>query len=350
VLLRNEKNLLPLRKDLKVIAVLGPLADDRDAPLGPWRGAGRPEDAVTVLQGIKNQAPAGTRILHAPGCEISGSSTAGFAEAERLARQAEVVVLAVGEDASMSGEAASRARLDLPGVQEDLVRTIHATGKPVVMVLMNGRPLTIPWAADHLPAILETWFLGVQHGNAVADVLFGAVNPSGKLPTTFPRAVGQLPLYYNHKNTGRPETEDRFTSKFTDISNSPVYPFGHGLSYTTFAYTQLQLSKSRMTAGDSLRVSVEVKNTGTRKGDEVAQLYVRDEVGSVTRPVKELKGFRHVQLEVGETRQVVFSLRAGQLAFYDRDMKLTVEPGSFKVYVGGNSMQLLEAGFEVVAE
>lgn len=348
VLLKNEKNLLPLRKDVKTIAVLGPLADDRAAPLGPWRGEGKPENVTSVLQGIKSKVNAQTKILYAKGCAVSDSSRSGFAEARRLAQQAHVVVLVVGEDASMCGEASSRSMLNLPGVQDELVRTIVATAKPVVMVLMNGRPLVLSWAAEHVPAILETWFLGIQHGAAIADVLFGEVNPSGKLPVTFPRSVGQVPIYYNYKNTGRPISPDRFTSKYLDLPNTPLYPFGYGLSYSQFLYSDLRLNAGRIKTNATLRVSVDVKNTGKMKGDEIVQLYVQDEVGSVTRPVKELKGFRRITLEAGETKTVEFNLSASQLAFYNQEMKFVVEPGMFKVFAGTNSADLLEQRFEVV--
>jgi beta-glucosidase len=260
VLLKNEKNLLPLSKQVKILAVLGPLADDKAAPLGPWAGAGNPDDVVTVLQGLKSKVTAPTKILYAKGCGVHDSSTAGFAEAKSLAQQADAVILVVGEDAGMSGEAASRSHLNLPGVQDEFVRMIAAIGKPAVLVLMNGRPLTISWAAENVPAILETWFLGIQHGNAVAEVLFGDVNPSGKLPVTFPRAVGQIPLYYNYKHTGRPFAADNsYTSRYLDISNAPLYPFGHGLSYAKFEYSNLQLSNNKIKMQDSLRVSVTVK-------------------------------------------------------------------------------------------
>jgi beta-glucosidase len=216
------------------------------------------------------------------------------------------------------------------------------------MALMNGRPLTISWAAEHVPAIVETWFLGIQHGNAVADVLFGDANPSGKLPVTFPRAIGQIPIYYNHKNTGRPMTAEKFTSKYLDIPNTPLYPFGYGLSYTAFSYSNLRLSADKIKTNDSLRVAVAVKNTGKVKGDEVVQLYIQDEVASVTRPVKELKAFRRITLNAGETKTVEFVLHPELLAFYNLTMKRVVEPGAFKVFVGTNSAEVAEARFEVV--
>ena len=231
------------------------------------------------------------------------TTTSGFDEAVRIARDSDVVIVAVGESAEMSGEAASRSSLDLPGRQLDLVKALHATGKPIVVVLMNGRPLTINWVAENVPAILETWFAGTQAGNAIADVLFGDVNPGGKLPVTFPRSVGQVPLYYNHKNTGRPpDAKNKYTSKYLDVAWTPLFPFGYGLSYTKFKFTAPLLSAQRIRPDGSLTVTVEVENTGNRAGDEVVQLYIRDVAASVTRPVKELKGFQRITLQPGETK------------------------------------------------
>lgn len=343
VLLKNERDVLPLAKNVRSIAVIGPLADDRKEPLGPWSADGKSETVVSVLEGIRRRVAPATNILYAKGCEIEGESTHGFAEAVAKAKEAELVVLVVGEAAKMSGEAASRAYLDLPGRQEQLLRAIHATGKPVVMVLMNGRPLAIEWAARELHAILETWFLGVQAGNAIADVLFGDFNPSGKLPVTIPRAVGQVPVYYNHKNTGRPTQ-----SRYLDLEPTPLFPFGFGLSYTTFRYSNLQLSAKKIARAESLRVFVDVENVGQRAGVEVAQLYVRDVWASVTRPVRELKGFERVSLAPGEKKRVSFTLASRHLGLYDREMRFVVEPGVFKVWVGANSAEGLEAEFEVV--
>jgi beta-glucosidase len=346
VLLKNEGPVLPLRKDLKSVAVIGPLADDTATPLGPWKQNGRPEDVVSVLSGIKSKLSAGTLVVYAKGCEVEGSSKNGIAEAVETAGRADAVIAVVGESASMSGEGASRSSLNLPGDQEGLVKAMLAIGKPLVVVLMNGRPLAIPWIAANVPAIIETWFLGVECGNAVADVLFGDVNPSGKLPVTFPRAVGQLPVYYNHKNTGRPaDDHQRNTSRYIDLPSTPLYPFGYGLSYTSFSYSQLQLGSTIMKPGDSVVVSVVVKNTGNCQGEEVVQLYIRDEVGSVTRPVKELKAFLRISLTPGQSRQVCFTLTPEQLKFYDRSMRWSVEPGKFKVYVGPNSAQGLDGEF-----
>jgi beta-glucosidase len=270
-------------------------------------------------------------------------------EAVNAARSSDVTVLAVGETAEMSGEAASRTSLDLPGRQLELIQAIHATGKPYVVVLMNGRPLTINWLADNSPAILESWFAGTQAGNAIADVLFGDVNPGGKLPVTFPRTLGQVPIYYNHKSTGRPPTDQKYTSKYLDVPVTPLYPFGYGLSYTQFTIGQPELSATSIVANGQLTVSVEVENTGKVTGDEVVQLYVRDEASSVTRPVKELKSFQRVTLKAGEKRRLQFTLTPEHLGFYNREMRWIVEPGDFRVMVGPNSEDLREARFQVAA-
>jgi beta-glucosidase len=349
VLLRNERETLPLGKDLKSIAVIGPLADSQKDVLGSWTGDGRPEDAVTLLAGIRAKVSPNTSVTYAKGVEISGDSTDGIAEAARLADRSDVAILAVGESAEMSGEAASRSSLDLPGRQLDLVKAVVATGKPTVVVLMNGRPLTINWVAENAPAILETWFAGTQAGHAVADVLFGDVNPGGKLPVTFPRAVGQIPLYYNYKSTGRPpDPNNKYTSKYLDVPVTPLYPFGYGLSYTRFRIADLRLSARSIKPDGRLTVSVELENVGKRAGDEVVQLYVRDMAASVTRPVKELRGFERVTLRPGEKRRIEFALAPEHLGFYNRDMRFVVEPGAFKVFVGNNSVDVIEASFDVV--
>jgi beta-glucosidase len=347
VLLKNDHNVLPLDKSVRSIALIGPLADSRQDMLGSWNGDGKPEDAVTLLQGLKAKVPQ-TTINYAKGCEINGDNVDGFNAAVSAAKDSDVAIIAVGESADMSGEAASRSSLDLPGRQLDLVKAVQATGKPTVVVLMNGRPLTINWIAENTPAILETWFAGTQAGNAIADVLFGDVNPGGKLPVTFPRSVGQIPLYYNHKNTGRPpEANNKYTSKYLDVAWTPLFPFGYGLSYTQFKITNLQLSVQRIPLNGRLTVTVDVENTGKRAGDEVVQLYIRDTAASVTRPVKELEGFQRITLAAGEKRRVEFTLTAEQLGFWNRQMRFTVEPGEFKVMVGSNSEQLIESKFEI---
>ncbi len=357
VLLKNEHDVLPLSKDLKSIAVIGPLADDQLNPMGSWTGDGRKEDVVTLLAGIKAKVSPATKINYARGCEITGAGANGFAEGDkdgfaeavRAARNSDAVIVAVGESSEMSGEAAARTSLDLPGRQLELVKALYATGRPVIVALMNGRPLTINWVAENTPAILETWFAGTQAGNAIADVLFGDVNPGGKLPVTFPRAVGQVPIYYNHKNTGRPpDAKNRYTSKYYDAPWTPLYPFGYGLSYTQFRVHNLQLSATSMRPDGRITASVEVENTGKRTGDEVVQLYIRDVAASVTRPVKELKGFQRVTLKPGERRRVEFILSAEHLGFWNRENRFVVEPGEFRVMIGNNSAELIETGFEVV--
>jgi beta-glucosidase len=349
VLLKNEGQALPLSKSLGTIAVIGSLATDARSSIGNWSAAGRAEEGVTVLDGIRRAVSSATRVVYARGADSATTDTSGFAEAVRMAREADAVVLVVGEHQEQSAEANNRAFLGLPGAQEGLVRAVQATGKPVVVVLMGGRPLAISSIAESAPAIMHAWYLGTEMGNAVADVVFGDANPSGKLPVTIPRTVGQLPLYYNHKNTGRPPVANqKYTSKYIDVSWTPLYPFGHGLSYTTFAYRNLKLSAATMRPGDTLVVSVDVVNTGNRAGDEVVQLYIRDEVGSVTRPVKELRGFRRITLRPGETQSVSFTLGAKDLAFYDRALDLIVEPGFFRVFVGTSSERVDEARFELV--
>jgi beta-glucosidase len=348
VLLRNEGNLLPLSKSLRTLGVIGPLAESRHAPLGPWAGMGRSENVVTVLAGIHAAVAPGTRILYARGCDSTFTDSSGFAGAFNIARQSEVIVLVLGERNDMSGEAASRSEIGLPGVQRALIERVLAAGKPVVLVLLNGRPLTLAWESGHCPSILETWFPGVQAGNAIADVLFGTVNPSGKLPVTFPRSLGQIPIHYDAKNTGRPfSAADHFTSKYLDAPNTPLFPFGFGLSYTRFAYSNLVLSRSTLRRGDSLTVAVDVRNAGDRPGTEIVQLYLRDVAASVTRPVKQLKGFQRVMVNPGETRRVEFLLGPSSMTFPDAQWQPVIEPGAFKVFVGTSSADVLESEFYV---
>jgi beta-glucosidase len=347
VLLKNEGGVLPLAASAKTIAVIGPLAADTAAPLGPWHTFGQPADVVSLLAAIRERAGAGIAVRHAPGTSLTGGDTSGIAAAVDLARAADVTVLALGEADSMSGEASSRARLDLPGAQRQLLQAVLATGRPVVLVLMTGRPLVLSWAAEHAPAIVQAWFLGVESGHAIADVLFGDVNPSGRLPVSFPRAVGQIPIYYNHKPTGRPPAAERFTSKYLDVPVTPLYPFGYGLGYSPFTYRDLKLAAARLGPSDTLTASVTVANTGTRAGTEVVQLYVRDEVASVTRPVRELKAFRRVTLQPGEARTVELHVPVQQLGLWGPAMRYIVEPGTFRVFVGPNAAEGLGEAFEV---
>jgi len=351
VLVKND-GVLPLRKDLRRLAVIGPLADDREAPLGCWHCLGDPRDVVTVLEGIRRRVSPGTEVLYARGCDILSEDRSGFKEAVKAAEKADAVVLVVGESADMSGEAASRAYLDLPGVQEELVRevwsAVRGRGIPVVEVVMAGRPLAIKWSAEHIPAILIAWHLGVRAGDAIADVLFGDYNPGGRLPVTFPRSVGQVPIYYSHKRTGRPPSPERYTSKYIDEDYRPLFPFGHGLSYTRFEYRDLRVEPERVEPGDVVTISFTLINVGDREGDEVAQLYVRDVVASVTRPVKELKGFKRVHLMPGERCRITFKMPTQLLAFYGRDMRPIIEAGEYEVMIGSSSEDIrLKGRFEV---
>jgi beta-glucosidase len=349
VLLENDNQVLPLAKSVRTLAVIGPLADHRRAMLGNWAVAGREEDAVTPLEGLKAALGDRTRLVVAKGAEIDSQDTRGFADAVAAAKQADAVVMFLGEHPDMSAEANNRTSLDLPGVQEQLALAVAATGKPVVVVLLNGRPLSIGGLKGKVPAILEAWFPGIEGGHAIADVLFGDVNPSAKLPITFPHNVGQVPIYYAHKNTGRPpRTEEKYTSKYLDVPWTPLYAFGHGLSYTTFRYDAPVVSSATLKP-DALeqRVSVRVTNTGKRAGDEVVQLYVRDDVASITRPVKQLRGFQRVSLQPGESRTVTFTLGFDDLAMYDVRMQQVVEPGTFTVFVGGSSDRTQQAAFRV---
>jgi beta-glucosidase len=348
VLLKNDRGTLPLRKDLPSIAVVGALAADSGAMIGNWAGEGRREDAVPVLDGLRRAVSSRTTVSYVRGASPTSADSSGFSDALRAARAADAIVLVIGETPDMSAEAESRATLDLPGAQQRLADELIATGKPVVIVLMNGRPLAIDRLSATAPAILETWFLGVEAGNAIADVLFGDVSPGGKLPVTFPRAVGQVPIYYNHKNTGRPANpNEKYTSKYWDMPYTPLYPFGYGLSYTTFEVSAPRLSAATIGPSDSLRVDVDVANTGQRSGDEVVQLYLRDEVGTVTRPVKELRRFQRVTLAAGERRTLHWSLGLDDLAFYDLDMRRVAEPGTFQVLVGTRSDSTREARFSL---
>jgi beta-glucosidase len=338
VLLKNKNDVLPLKKDVKKIAVIGPLADDARSPLGPWKAFGEEKDVVTVLRGIKNAVTEETEVLYSKGCEVDGGDESGFEEAILLSAGVDVVVLVLGESADMSGEARSRSKIELPGVQEKLAKSIVETGADVVVVLMNGRPLAIPWLTENVPAILETWFLGIQSGNAIADVLFGVYNPGGKLAVTVPRSEGQIPCFYYHKNTGRPPfDENPYSSKYFDIPITPLYPFGHGLSYTDFKYSNLKIKNKKVKAGDSLEIDFALKNTGKMFGSEVVQLYVKDVVASVSPPVKKLVGFERIYLESGKEAKINMKIPVNLLAFYNKEMREIVEPGEFKLMLGSSS-------------
>jgi len=348
VLLKNADALLPLPKDLHRVLVVGSLATDAQATLGSWALAARAEDSVTVLQGIQRAVSSRTQVLYQPGASPTSTDTQGIAAAQEAARQVDVVVAVLGETAAMSGEAASRADLGLPGAQDALLHALRATGKPVVLVLMNGRPLALSRSAHHTPAILEAWFLGSEMGHAVADVLFGDVNPSGKLPITFARSVGQVPVYYAHRHTGRPATgKTLYESGYLDLPSTPAYPFGFGLSYTTFTYLKPRLSSKHLASTQTLTVRVTVSNTGPRAGDEIVQLYLRDDVASVTRPVRQLRGFRKVHLASREARTVEFILDQQDFALLNEHLLPVIEAGTFTVFVGGSSTTDNQATFEV---
>ncbi len=347
VLLKNEDNLLPLDPDkINRIALVGPMADTQFDLIGEWSARGNSAEAISLHEGLKSSLEGKVQIIHAKGCQITGNDKSGFLEALRAARTADVIVAAVGESRMMSGEALCRTDLGLPGVQKDFLMELQKTGKPVVVVLMNGRPLAIPWVKKNVPAILETWFLGTQAGPAIADVLLGKYNPSGKLPVTFPVSVGQVPIFYGHKNTGRPPIPGiRWNSKYLDIPVEPLFPFGYGLSYTTFEYSEITLSDTILLPGGELTAEVTVKNTGDWDGEEIIQLYIRDLVGSVTRPVLELKGFRKESIPAGESVTVQFAITEEDLKFYDINMEFTAEPGDFELFIGPNSAELKKAKF-----
>jgi beta-glucosidase len=338
VLLKNNQSILPLSKSLSRIAVVGPLADAKSDQIGSWHAAGQANECTSFLEGLKAAVRTHTHISFTKGCDVNGADKSMFPAAIQSARDADVILAVVGEHEWMSGEAASRSMIGLPGVQRDLIEALIETGKPVVVILMNGRPLAIPWITEHADAILETWFGGTQAGPAICDVLFGEYNPSGKLPVTFPRNEGQIPIFLAMKHTGRPmQADNKYTSKYLDVPNTPLYPFGFGLSYTSFSFTPATLNKSEFKYDEPIIVSATVQNSGDRAGHEVAQLYVRDLVGSVTRPVKELKGFQKIFLHAGESRQISFTLTSDDLRFYTADMTFCAEPGAFEFYIGGSS-------------
>jgi len=345
VLLKNQNQVLPLAKDLKKIAVIGPLAKSEKDMQGFWSIAWENDNLVSLYQGLKNKVGNHTELLYAKGCEVTDSTKTGFEDAIATAKQADVVIMAVGETLDMSGEAKSKAHIRIPGVQEDLIKAIQATGKPVVVLVMAGRPLIFNWTADHIPAIMYTWWLGSEAGNAMANVLFGDYNPAGKLPMTFPRDEGQIPLYYNYLSTGRPAKNDqdtRYRSAYLDMPNSPKFAFGHGLSYTTFEYNDLKLNKAQMSMNDQITVTFTLKNTGKYAGEEVVQLYLQDKFASVARPVKELKDFQKVMLKAGESKIIRFTINKEKLSFYNQQLKWGAEAGDFKLMIGtaSNNIQL----------
>lgn len=357
---RAGEGLLPLKKSGQKIALIGALANDKNSPLGSWRIASDDNTAVSVLEGMQQYK--GNQLTFEKGADLTIGKTAfvdelvfnttdksGFDAAKKVAANADVVVMVLGEHGFQSGEGRSRTNLDLPGVQQELLEEIYKVNPNIVLVLNNGRPLALPWAAEHVPAIVEAWHLGTQTGNAVAQVLYGDYNPSGKLPMSFPRNVGQVPIYYNNYSTGRPVNCDKnvFWSHYTDVEKTPLYPFGFGLSYTTFDYKNLKINKTAFAKGESVVVSVDVTNSGNYDGKEVVQLYIHDDAASLARPVKELKGFELVDLKKGETKTVTLTLTDKELGFYDNDGNYLVEAGTFKIMVGGSSDKGLESGFEL---
>ena len=348
VLLKNKNQLLPLNKNQKGIAVIGTLASDKNSPLGNWRLAADDSTAISVTEGLQkknivfsySKGPALTTGKTVFGAEITvnETDTTGFAASIALAKQSQVVIMILGEHAYQSGEARSRTKLDLPGVQQQLLEEVYKVNKNIVLVLMNGRPLALPWADEHIPAIVEAWQLGTQSGNAIANVLFGDYNPSGKLPMTFPRSVGQVPIYYNHFSTGRPGPKaEVFWSHHIDERADPLYPFGYGLSYTNFKYGNLELSSKNLKGAETLTASVTITNTGKFKGKETVQLYIRDLVASVVRPVKELKGFQQIELMPGESKKITFQIKTADLMFYNDQLKYDWEAGEFVIMIGSNS-------------
>ncbi|MBN3521032.1 beta-glucosidase BglX [Algoriphagus lutimaris] len=351
VLLKNEGGLLPLKKSGANIALIGQLAADKDSPLGSWRALVEANSAVSVLEGLissgqnKIQYERGPLVFDgtqnfAFEVKVNEEDRTGFQEAIQAAKQAEVVVMVLGENGFQSGEGRSRTDLGLPGLQQELLEEVYKVNPNIVLVLMNGRPLVIDWAAEHIPSIVEAWHLGSESGNAIAKVLYGDYNPSGKLPMTFPRNVGQIPIYYNHKNTGRPDYPGQdlvFWSHYMDSPNTPLYPFGYGLSYTSFEYSDLKLSASQMNKGGNMELSVVLKNTGAVKGKETVQLYVHDLVASTSRPIKELKGFQQIELAPGESKEVKFIIDEKSLGFYTPEGNWIVESGEFKLFLGGDS-------------
>jgi beta-glucosidase len=380
ILLKNENNLLPLKKDIGTIAVIGPNANEVRNLVGDYAYPAHIETLlemrsrnnvfntplpdsvelaenfvpiISVLEAIQGKVSAETKVLYAQGCEVNTPSREGFAEAVEVARKADVVIAVVGDksgltDSCTSGEARDRAELNLPGVQDELVEALYGTGKPTVVVLVNGRPLAIPWVDQHVPAIVEAWMPGEEGADAIADVLFGDYNPGGKVPMTFPRTVGQIPIYYGHRPSGG---RSHWKQDYVEQSTKPLYPFGYGLSYTRFDYSNLRIAPEKIGVDGKVSISVDVANVGGRSGDEVVQLYVHGPSLTMTRPVKELKGFKRVTLAPGQKRTVTFYLSPRQLGFYDRQMAFVVEPGAVEVMIGASSADIrLSGGFEITGQ
>lgn len=354
VLLKNEKNILPLSKETKTIAFIGPMVKPKRINHGFWAVDLKEVDSTYIVsqwEGLQNKVGKSAKLLYAKGCDIVGENKSGFQEALDVANQADVVILSIGEAWNMSGEAKSKSNIHLPGVQEDLIKELQKTGKPIVILINAGRPLIFNWTADNMPTIVYTWWLGSEAGNAIADVLFGDYNPSGKLPMTFPRDEGQIPIYYNHFNTGRPSiNEDKiYKSAYIDLPNTPKFPFGYGLSYTTFNYSNLKLSKNKIKSSETIEVSVDITNSGKYAGEEVVQLYLQDKFGSVVRPIKELKDFLKIKLEVGETKTIKFTIDNKKLSFYNSKLEYKSEAGDFNIMIGSSSADIrLSSSFELI--
>jgi beta-glucosidase len=361
VLLKNESSLLPIKKKGQKITLIGHLANDNNSPLGNWRGAGDSNTAVTVLEGLKSYG--NNSITYKKGVDLYYGETnfhnrvklnqtdrTGFKEAKIAARSADVVIMVLGEEGFQSGEGRSRTELGLPGLQQELLEEVFKVNKNIVLVLMNGRPLNLTWADQNIPTIVEAWHLGTQSGNAIAEVLYGDYNPSGKLTMSFPRNVGQVPIYYNYKKTGRPgaSSAEVTRSTYADVENSPLYPFGYGLSYTSFEYSDLTISSNEISRGDVINASVKITNTGKLKGKEVVQMYIRDHYGSLARPVKELKGFELVELNAGETKEVSFEIDNSSLIYYNANDRWESENGKFSVFIGGDSDVKNNKSFDLI--
>jgi beta-glucosidase len=345
VLLKNQGNILPLSKTVKTVALIGPFAKETVANHGFWSIAFKDDNQRIVSQfdGIKNQLDKNSTLMYAKGCNVDDQDKSQFSEAVETAKKADVVIMTLGEGHAMSGEAKSRSNIGFTGVQEDLLKEIAKTGKPIILMVNAGRPLIFNWASDNIPAIMYTWWLGTEAGNSIADVLFGTVNPGGKLPMSFPRTEGQIPIYYNHFNTGRPaknNTDRNYVSAYIDLDNDPKYPFGYGLSYTDFKYSDMILSSVSLTGNQTLNISVTVSNTGKYDGEEVVQLYIRDLFGKVVRPVKELKGFQKIFIKKGESKKVDFKLTPEELKFFDEDLNFDWESGEFDIMIGTNSQNV----------
>ncbi len=345
VLLKNQNNLLPLSRAIKTVALIGPFGKETSANHGFWSVAFKDDNQriITQFDGIKNQLDKNSTLLYAKGANVDDQDKSMFAEAVETAKKADVVIMTLGEGHAMSGEAKSRSNLHFSGVQEELLKEIAKTGKPVVLMINAGRPLVFDWAADHIPAIIYSWWLGTEAGNSIADVLFGTVNPGGKLPMTFPRTEGQIPVYYNHYNTGRPaknNTDRNYVSAYIDLDNDPKFPFGYGLSYTRFTYSDMKLNSTELKGNQALKISVNVTNSGNYDGEEVVQLYIRDLFGKVVRPVKELKGFEKVFIKKGETKTIGFTITTENLKFYDDQLNYDWEGGEFDIMVGTDSQNV----------